>query len=70
MRALVRRTYGEVRGLGPDLFAGDIADEGFVNVATADEAVVWALDMGIYRLDCGVYTSYQRILSIVLVVSI
>lgn len=33
-----RRTYGEVRGRGPRGLAVDIADEGFVDVAGADEA--------------------------------
>lgn len=39
MRGMGRRTYGEVWGRGPSGLTIDIADEGFVDVARADEAI-------------------------------
>lgn len=32
-------TYGEARGRGPDGASGGVTDDGFVDVARADEAV-------------------------------
>lgn len=37
-KGCMRLTYGEARGRGPDGASGGVADDGFVDVARADEA--------------------------------
>ena len=49
MRAKDRGTYGETWRRGPGGFTLDIADEGLVDVASAEEAVALVLDTGTRR---------------------
>jgi hypothetical protein len=51
----VRKTYGKPWGRGPGGFTLDIADEGLVKVAGAEEAIEEALDMGTHRRVCHMY---------------
>jgi hypothetical protein len=50
-----RKTYGKPWGRGPGGFTLDIADEGLVEVAGAEEAVAEALEMGTHRWECHIY---------------
>jgi hypothetical protein len=51
----MRRTYGEVWGRGPRSLTVDIADEGLVNVASADEAVAHMVRQVFSRVVVVVY---------------
>jgi hypothetical protein len=55
MRAEGRETYGEAWRRGPGGFTLDIADEGLVNVTSAEKAVGRTLDLGTHRFKFDIY---------------